>query len=117
MKKGNKQKKKKNQVNRVRYHPFLVSSQIPKSSGEDEVDRNNPRWRKDTLSALAPQLRRLQKWGAAEVRGAGSHEKEPWRVQGLLSREGESSLLAPSLLLLVLTGRKQMAQSHGFNWE
>lgn len=64
--------KQKNQVNRVRYNPFLVSSQIPKSSGEDEVDRNNPRWRKDTLSALAPQIRRLQKWGAAEVRVAGS---------------------------------------------
>lgn len=60
------------QVNRVRYNPFLVSSQIPKSSGEDEVDRNNPRWRKDTIRALAPQIRRLQRWGATQVRTAES---------------------------------------------
>lgn len=31
-------------------------SQIPKSSGEDEADRNNPRWGKGTLRALAPRL-------------------------------------------------------------
>lgn len=54
-------------VNGVRCNLLFVSSQIPKSNGEDEMDRNNLRWRKNALRALVPQIRRLQCWGAVHV--------------------------------------------------
>lgn len=80
------------------------------------MDRNNLRWRKNTLRALVPQIRRLQQWGAVHL---GVTESllglntviKPGRVQGLIL------LLIPSLMLLVVTGRKQMALPRGFNWD
>lgn len=95
--------------------------QIPKSSGEDEMDRNNLRWRKSTLRALVPQIRRLQRGGGGvrcrsnggcrKLAAMESSDNEPGPVRGLIL------LLIPSLVLLVSTGRKQMALSQGFNWE
>lgn len=103
-------------VNGVRCNLLFVSSQIPKSNGEDKMDRNNLRWRKNTLRALVPQIRSLQCWGAVHVGVTESLPEwnaviKPGRVQGLIL------LLIPNLMLLVLTGRKQMALPRGFNWD